>query len=41
MSLVGLTDLEKAAETLPFFVAIDMSMNLSKSSATGILAALK
>ena len=40
MTLTGLTDLKRAAETLPFLV-VAMAMNLSKRSATGILAAPK
>ncbi len=40
MTLTGLTDLKWAAETLPFLV-VAMAMNLSKRSATGILAAQK
>ena len=40
MILTGLTDLKKAAETLPFLIVV-MAMNLSKRSATGILAAPK
>jgi hypothetical protein len=40
MTLTGLNDLKKAAETLPFLVVV-MAMNLSKRTATGILAAPK
>ena len=44
MTLTGLNDLKKAAETLPFLIvamAMLLAMNLSKRSATGILAAPK